>query len=69
MFGKIAVVTLLVLIVTSLFSALRFMYKGGGKGEHMARALTIRVGLSIALFALLMAGYYFDILVPHSLYQ
>ena len=69
MFGKIAVVTLLVLIVTSLFSALRFMYKGGDKGERMVRSLTIRVALSIALFALLMAGYYFDILVPHSLYQ
>lgn len=55
---KIAVVLMLMLIVGSLFSALYYLIKDKGSGERTARALTIRISLSILLFGLLMLGYY-----------
>ena len=55
---KIAVVLMLILILGSLFSALYYLIKDKGSGERTARALTIRISLSILLFGLLMLGYY-----------
>jgi len=57
---------MLVLIVASLASALVFMMKGREDPKRMAKALTVRVGLSVALFLMLMAGYYFG-LIPGRL--
>ncbi|THF56199.1 twin transmembrane helix small protein [Pseudothauera rhizosphaerae] len=53
---RILVVLFLVAIVASLLSALGFLLRDKG-GVRTARALALRVGLSIALFALLMLGY------------
>jgi len=64
---KIIVVLVLLVIVGSLFSALVFLYKDGGSGTRMAKALTVRITLSITLFALLMAGFYFGIIPPVGL--
>jgi hypothetical protein len=63
---RYVVIALLVMIVASLGSALVFMMKGHHDPKRMARALTLRVGLSVALFVILMAGYYFG-LVPGRL--
>jgi hypothetical protein len=63
---RYVVIAMLVLIVASLASALVFILKGRDDPRRMARALTIRVGLSVALFVMLMAGYYFG-LVPGRL--
>jgi len=57
---------MLILIVGSLFSALTFLYKDGGKGERTAKALTIRISLSIVLFICLMLGFYFGIIPARS---
>lgn len=59
---KAAVIVLLVLIVGSLFSALTFLYRDQGRGERTARALTLRIALSLLLFALLMLGFYFGMI-------
>lgn len=59
---KIITILFLVLIVASLFSALTFLYKDGGQGTRTVKALTVRVGLSIFLFILLMLGAYFGII-------
>jgi hypothetical protein len=59
---KIAVVLVLLIILGSLFSALYFLAKDKGGGERTAKALTIRIGLSIMLFVLLMVGYYFGVI-------
>lgn len=67
MFIKIIVVAMLLLIFASLFSALVFLFKDKGHGERMAQALTWRIGLSITLFLLLMAGFYFGIIPPQGL--
>jgi hypothetical protein len=48
----------LAFIVASLFSALYYVWKDRGRGSHRAvKALTVRVVLSILLFALLVLGY------------
>ena len=57
---------MLVLILASLASALVFMVKGRDDPKRMARALTVRIALSVGLFLLLMAGYYFG-LIPGRL--
>lgn len=54
---RLIVIFMLVLIVGSLASALTFLLHDRGRGTRTARALSIRVGLSITLFVLLMAGY------------
>ena len=59
---KIVVILFLVFIVGSLASALYFLVKDKGQGERMVRALTVRVVLSLVLFALLMLGYYFGLI-------
>jgi len=58
---------MLVAIVLSLGSAAVFMLRGRGDSKRMARALALRVGLSVALFVLLMAGYFFGIFQPGKL--
>jgi len=55
---RIVVILLLVMIVVSLGSALTFLLRDRGKGsDRTVKALTLRVGLSIGLFLLLMIGY------------
>lgn len=55
---KIAIVLMLLLIVGSLFSALFYLVKDKGTGDRTAKALTIRIALSLTLFLLLMLGYF-----------
>ncbi len=52
-------IIILLLIVGSLASALFYLVKGRDDPRKMALALSFRVGLSVGLFVLLMAGYYF----------
>ena len=56
---KIVVILFLVFIVGSLFSALYFLVRDKGQGERTAKALTVRITLSLVLFVLLMLGYHF----------
>ena len=59
---KFVVILFLVFIVGSLGSALYFMVKDRGQGECTVKALTVRITLSIVLFALLMLGFYFGLI-------
>ncbi|MCK9261026.1 MAG: twin transmembrane helix small protein [Azoarcus sp.] len=54
---RIVVIVFLVLILASLGSALASMLREKGSSTRTARALAIRVGLSITLFLMLMAGF------------
>ncbi len=63
---RYVVIAMLVMIAGSLGSALFFMMRDHSKSDRTVRALTIRVALSMSLFLLLMAGYYFG-LVPDRL--
>ena len=56
---RYVVIAVLLLIVASLASAIFFMMRDRSGSKRMVKALAIRVGLSVALFVFLMAGYYF----------
>ena len=64
---RILVIIALLLIVASLGSALFYLLRRRDDPERMVKALTVRVALSIGLFLLLMAGYYFGWIGPRGL--
>ncbi len=55
---RILAILFLVFIVGSLFSELYFLLRDKGQGERTVKALTVRITLSVILFALLMLGIY-----------
>ncbi len=63
---KLLVVFVLLAIVGSLFSGLWFLYKDRGEGTRTVRALTLRIGLSISLFFLLLLSYRFGLMPGYS---
>ena len=60
--SRISIVVFLLLILGSLASALYYLVKDKGNSDRTVKALTIRVSLSVTLFLLLMAGFYFGII-------
>jgi hypothetical protein len=62
MMMKIAVILFFVAIIASLGSALFFLVTDRGRSKRAVKALAFRVGLSLTLFLLLMAGYYFGLI-------
>jgi hypothetical protein len=56
-----------VAILASLGVALVALFRPGDHSQTLLRALTIRVGLSVAFFLLLMLGWYSGLLEPHGL--
>jgi hypothetical protein len=63
---RYVVLAFVVLILASLFSGLFFLIRDQGRTKRTVKALTWRVGLSLALFLLLLAGYYFGLIKPHG---
>ena len=58
----------LLAIVASLGSALYHLSRNTEKDSgQLARALTVRITLSLALFLLLMLAWYFGLITPHPL--
>lgn len=53
---------MLIAIIVSLGSALWAMLRPGPDPKRMVKALALRVGLSVALFVMLMASYYFGLI-------
>jgi len=56
---KLIVLLFVAFILLSLFSALYFMFKDKGRSDRAVKALTLRITLSIILFALLLLGFHF----------
>ncbi len=56
---RIIALLFILFILASLASALYYLIKDKGQSDRVVKALTVRVSLSLALFILLMAGYYF----------
>lgn len=63
---RLFIIAVFAAIVASLASALRQLARGGDS-RRLLRALTWRIGLSIALFVLLMLGWYLGFIEPHGL--
>lgn len=64
---RILVVVALLAILASLGSALFHLARPGGDPKRMLRALTWRIGLSVALFVLLLLGWMAGVIRPHGL--
>lgn len=64
---RIVVILALLAIVASLGSALFHLSRGTqADSAKMARALTIRIVISIVLFALIMLAWYAGLIAPHG---
>ena len=59
MLFKSAVVFMLLLVIGSLFSGLFFLYRDKGNGDRVVHALTLRISLSVLIFAALLLSYRF----------
>ena len=66
MLFKIIVLLLLAFVLVSLGSALVAMAKGD-QSDRMVRSLTWRIGLSVLIFVLLMAGQKLGLITPHAI--
>jgi hypothetical protein len=72
---RLLVILCLAAIIASLGSALFHLSRGsrtpGPAGEDasakLARALTVRIALSLLLFVVLMLAWYFGLISPHTL--
>jgi hypothetical protein len=56
---RIIVILFMIFIAGSLISAGYFLVKDRGQSDRAVRALTVRIILSVVIFALLMLGNYF----------
>ncbi|MBC7857574.1 MAG: twin transmembrane helix small protein [Burkholderiaceae bacterium] len=64
---KIVVAIAFILIIGSLGSALFYMMRDKGRSNRTVHALALRVGLSVALFALILLGYKLGWIAPTGL--
>lgn len=62
---RFIVIAMLIMIVGSLGTAFFSLFRNKGQGTSTVKALTIRVGLSFALFAILMILASLGIIKPH----
>jgi hypothetical protein len=62
---KPLIILTLIAIVASLAHALFAMTSGPSDSRRMVRSLSIRVGLSVALFVFLMIGWHLGLIEPH----
>jgi Protein of unknown function (DUF2909) len=63
----VAATLFFVAILASLGLALVALFRRGRNEQTLLRALTLRVGLSVLFFLLLLLGWYFGLLEPHGL--
>jgi hypothetical protein len=68
MLSKVFIVLTLLIILGSLASGLIFLIKDNGNSTRTAKALTVRIGLSVFLFLMLMLGIYTGAIKPHGIY-
>lgn len=59
---RIVIILFIVVILGSLGSALYYMIRDRGTTERTAKALTLRVAVSVALFLILILGFHFGLI-------
>ena len=65
MIAKILIIIVLVAILLSLAASFFFLLSDKGRSKSMVNSLTVRIGLSVALFIMLFVAWYFGLLQPH----
>lgn len=64
--GRLLVIAVLIAIIVSLGAALFQMATGKGDSGKMLKALIWRIGLSVALFLILMLAWRAGLIKPHG---
>jgi hypothetical protein len=64
---RIVILLLLFVVLASLFSGLYFVYKDKGSTNRAVIALTIRIAVSVLVFVILIASYYFGWITDRGL--
>ncbi|KTC98953.1 hypothetical protein Lgee_1399 [Legionella geestiana] len=67
MFPKIFIILIMAAILFALGSALLYLVRDEGTTRRTVKALSWRIGLSLFLFFLLLAGAFFGWWHPHAL--
>jgi NADH:ubiquinone oxidoreductase subunit 6 (subunit J) len=65
---KVIIILVFIGIIASLASALFYLVKDKGDSRRTLRALTMRIGLSVGLFAFLMILVALGVIKPHGVY-
>ena len=66
MLTKIVVIVFMVVIIYNLGAGLYYMLTDKGQTDRTVRALTWRIGLSVLLILLIIAGILTGIIHPHG---
>lgn len=66
MFTKFIIVTVMVIILAALGSGLIFLIRDSGKSDRTVKALSWRIGLSLALFLFLLLAFRMGWIHPHA---
>jgi hypothetical protein len=67
MLSKILIIAIFLGIVVSMGSALFFLIKDKGQSNRTLKALTVRIVVSVALFALLFVLWGLGLINPHGI--
>jgi len=68
MLPRLIILVILLAILASLFSGVYFMLHDRGQSTRNVKALTIRIGLSIFLFIVLIVAYLTGVIQPNSVH-
>ena len=66
-FATLVIILIFIGILASLGSALVHLVRGRGRSERTAKALTVRIGMSIGLFVLLFLLWWAGLIRPHGI--
>lgn len=67
MIPKLIVILVMLIILFCLGSGLVFLVRDAGSTKRTVKALSWRIGLSLALFLLLFLGFSLGLITPHGL--
>ena len=67
MLVKAIIILIFIAIVGSLASGLVYLVKDKGQTDRTVKALTVRIALSVALFALLLVMFSMGLIDPHGI--
>jgi hypothetical protein len=65
---KVIIILVFIGIIASLASGLFYLVNDKGDSRRTLRALTLRIGLSVGLFAFLMILVALGVIKPHGVY-
>ena len=68
MLVRFIIIAVFIAILASLFSGMYYMLHDKSGSTRNVKSLSIRIGLSLLLFALLVAAYIFGFIKPNAMH-